>query len=149
MNSELHTNRSSTIGLCNDFKIEKWPTLMLFQTCMTYFSLLNTKEDIWTAVTFILWTKNTLQYNSSFKLYKQSYWFGMNEWMHLCSALLCIAVHQKRFTIMWGSLLHHHQCAASTWVRWLPQYNGTSAVTTQLQVERRESHRANQVNGGY
>ncbi len=46
-----------------------------------------------------------------------------------------------------GSLLNHHQCAASTWMmRWLPQYNGASALTThQLQVERRESHRANQV----
>ncbi len=34
--------------------------------------------------------------------------------MHLYSALLCIAVHPKRFTIMWwggGSLLNHHQCA--------------------------------------
>ncbi len=29
----------------------------------------------------------------------------MNEWMrHLYSALLCIAVHPKRFTIMWGGL---------------------------------------------
>ncbi len=27
----------------------------------------------------------------------------MNEWMmHLYSALLCIVVHPKRFTIMWG-----------------------------------------------
>ncbi len=27
----------------------------------------------------------------------------MNEWMmHLYSALLCIAVHPKRFTLMWG-----------------------------------------------
>ncbi len=32
----------------------------------------------------------------------------------------------------------------------LPQDNGASALTThQLQVERRESHRANQVDGGY
>ncbi len=46
-----------------------------------------------------------------------------------------------------GSLLNHHQCAASTWMmRRLPQDNGTSALTThQPQVERRESHRANQV----
>ncbi len=46
--------------------------------------------------------------------------------MYLYSALLCIAVHPKRFTIMcvcvcvcvWGggSLLNHHQCAASTWM---------------------------------
>ncbi len=62
--------------------------------------------------------------------------------MHLHSTL-CIAVHPKRFTIMWGggSLLNHHQCAASTWImRRQPQDNGTSALTThQLQVERRES----------
>ncbi len=68
----------------------------------------------------------------------------MNEWMmHLYSALLCIVVHPKRFTIMWGggSLLNHHQCTVSTWMmQRLPQDNGTSALTThQLQVERRES----------
>ncbi len=41
---------------------------------------------------------------------------------------------------MRGSLLNHHQCAASTWMMWQqPQYNGTSVLTThQLQVERRE-----------
>ncbi len=71
--------------------------------------------------------------------------------MHLYSALLCIAIHPKRFTIMWGSLLNHHQCAASTWMmRRQPQDNGASALTThQLQVERRESHRANQVDEDY
>ncbi len=64
----------------------------------------------------------------------------MNEWtMHLYSTLLCIAIHPKRFT-SWGgggSLLNHHQCAASTWMmRCLPQDNGASALTThQLQVE--------------
>ncbi len=65
--------------------------------------------------------------------------------MHLYSALLCIAVHPKRFTIMCvggggGSLHNHHQCAASTWMmRRLPQDNGASALTThQVQVERRE-----------
>ncbi len=71
--------------------------------------------------------------------------------IHLYSTLLCIAVHPKGITIMWGwgggSLLNHHQCAASTWMmQRLPQDNGTSALTThQLQMERRESHRANQV----
>ncbi len=68
--------------------------------------------------------------------------------MHLYSALLCIAVHPKRFTIMWGgALLNHHQCAASTcMMRRLPQDNDASALTIhQLQVERRESNRANQV----
>ncbi len=76
----------------------------------------------------------------------------MNEWMNewcIYIALLCIVVHPKRFTIMWGggSLLNHHQCAASTWmIRRLPQDNSASALTThQLQVERRESHRDNQV----
>ncbi len=46
-----------------------------------------------------------------------------------------------------GSLLNHHQCAASTWMMLrLPQDNGTSALTThRLQVEKRESHRTNQV----
>ncbi len=45
----------------------------------------------------------------------------MNEWMmHLYSALLCIVVYPKHFTIR--SLLNHHQCAASTWMMWrLPQ----------------------------
>ncbi len=52
---------------------------------------------------------------------------------------------------MRGILLNHHQCAASTWImRRQPQDNGASALTThQLQVERRESHRANQVDGDY
>ncbi len=50
-----------------------------------------------------------------------------------------------------GSLLNHHQCAASTlMMRWQPQDNGASALTThQIQVERRESHRASQVDGDY
>ncbi len=41
-----------------------------------------------------------------------------------------------------GSLLNHHQCEASTWImRWLPQDNGASALTThQLQVEKMMSH---------
>ncbi len=50
-----------------------------------------------------------------------------------------------------GGLLNHHQCSASTWMmRQLPQDNDTSALTThELQVERRESHWANQVDGDY
>ncbi len=74
----------------------------------------------------------------NFFLISQFIW--MNEWMmHLYSALLCIAVHPKRFTIMWREfLLNHHQCAASAWMWWQPQDNGASALTThQLQVERR------------
>ncbi len=45
--------------------------------------------------------------------------------MHLYSALLCIAVHPKCFTIVGGG----DQCAASTWImRRLPQDNGTLLV---------------------
>ncbi len=53
--------------------------------------------------------------------------------------------------VLGGSLLNHHQCAASTWMmRRQPQDNGASALTPhQIQVERRESHRANQVDGDY
>ncbi len=66
----------------------------------------------------------------------------MNEWMmHLYSAL-CIVVHPKRFTIMWGggdlsstTTSVQHPLGGDGW-----QDNGTSALTThQLQVERRES----------
>ncbi len=35
--------------------------------------------------------------------------------MHLYSTLLCIAVHTKHFTIMWGSLLNHHQFNSLKW----------------------------------
>ncbi len=50
-----------------------------------------------------------------------------------------------------GSLLNHHQCLASTWMMHrLPQDNGASVLTThQLQVERKESNWANQVDGDY
>ncbi len=71
--------------------------------------------------------------------------------MHLYSALLCIAVHPKRFTIMWGvspqpppvCSIHLDDATATTGQR-------RSALTThQLQVERRERDRANQVYGDY
>ncbi len=42
--------------------------------------------------------------------------------MYLYSALKCIVVHTKHFTIMCGggggSLLNYHQCAASIWKTW-------------------------------
>ncbi len=79
----------------------------------------------------------------------------MNEWC-IYIALYCVLLYTQSTLQSYGgggggSLLNHHQCAASTWVmRWLPQDNGASALTThQLQVERRESHRANQVDGDY
>ncbi len=79
-------------------------------------------------------------------------WEWMNEWMMHLYIALCIAVHPKCFhNHVGGSLLNHHQCAASTWMMIrLPQDNHASALTTQqLQVERRESHRTNQVDGDY
>ncbi len=72
----------------------------------------------------------------------------MNEWCTYI-ALYCILLYTQSASQSCGggSLLNHHQCAASTWImRRLPQDNGASALTThQLQVERRESHWANQV----
>ncbi len=75
----------------------------------------------------------------------------MNE-LCIYIALYCVLLYtqsalQSCVCVGGGSLLNHHQCAASTWmIRRLPQNNGASALTThQLQVERRESHRANQV----
>ncbi len=58
---------------------------------------------------------SSIRYISSYRTATASVWFWMNEWMrHLYSAL-CIAIHPKRFTIMWGgSLFNHHQCAAAT-----------------------------------
>ncbi len=79
----------------------------------------------------------------------------MNEWMNEWSiyiALYCVLLYtQSALQSYSGSLLNHHQCAASTWMmRRQPQDNSASALTThQLQVERRESHRANQVDGDY
>ncbi len=73
----------------------------------------------------------------------------MNEWC-IYIALYCALLYtQSALQSCGGSLLNHHQCAASTWMmRRQPQYNGISALTThQLQVERRESDRANQVDG--
>ncbi len=72
----------------------------------------------------------------------------MNEWC-IYIALYCVLLYTQSTlqSCGGGSLLNHHQCAAFTWMMWwLPQDNGASALTThQLQVERRESHRANQV----
>ncbi len=68
----------------------------------------------------------------------------LNEWMNEWSiyiALYCALLYTQS-ALQWyrGSLLNHHQCAASTWMmRRQPQHNGASALTThQLQVERRE-----------
>ncbi len=75
----------------------------------------------------------------------------MNEWyILLYSALLCIFVHPKRFTIMWGGVSPQPPPVSTWMMRQQPQDNGASMLTThQLQVERRVSHRANQVDGDY
>ncbi len=72
----------------------------------------------------------------------------INEWC-IYIALYCVLLYTQSAlqscVYLGGSLLNHHQCAA--WIiRWLPQDNGAGALTThQLKVERRESHRVNQV----
>ncbi len=86
------------------------------------------------------------------KVHYRNEW--MNEW-YIYKALYCVLLYTQSTLQLCGgrggSLLNHHQCAASTWMmRRLPQDSGASALTThQLQVERRESHRANQVDGDY
>ncbi len=71
--------------------------------------------------------------------------------LHYIALYYVLLYTQSTLQSYGGSLLNHHQCAASTWMmRRQPQYNGASVLTThQLQVERRESHRANQVDGDY
>ncbi len=76
----------------------------------------------------------------------------MNELINDAFILYCVMLYTQSASQSWGvSLLNHHQCAASTWMMWqVPQDNGASALTThQLQVERRESHRDNQVDEDY
>ncbi len=92
--------------------------------------------------TSLFWSFCLLTMSGSF------FYEWMNEWMmHLYSTLLCIVVHPKHFTIMCVCVCVCGGGGLSTWMmRRLPQDNGASALTThQLQVERRESLRANQV----
>ncbi len=75
----------------------------------------------------------------------------MNEWCIYIALFVYCCTPKALYNHVGGSLLNHHQCAASTWMmRWMPQDNGASALTThQLQMERRERGRANQVDGDY
>ncbi len=76
----------------------------------------------------------------------------LNEWMNewcIYIALYCVLLYTQS-TLQsrgQGGLLNHHQCAASTWSARLPWQRRQLAAhhRTSLQVERRESHRANQV----
>ncbi len=95
-----------------------------------------------------LWNKSRSWNQSIWKILK----LWMNEWC-IYIAIYCVLLYTKSALQSCGggggsgSLLNHHQCAASNWrMRRLPQDNDTSALAThQLQVQRRESHRANQV----
>ncbi len=73
--------------------------------------------------------------------------------MHLYSALMCIVVHPKRFTIMWGgggvSLLNHHHTDHVHLDDATAATGQQHQCAHQLQVETRESHRASQVDGDY
>ncbi len=76
----------------------------------------------------------------------------MNEWMrHLYSALLCIVVHPKRFTIIWGGL-----SSTTTSVQhplgWCDGSHSTMAPVRSPHTSYRwrgERDRANQVDGDY
>ncbi len=65
----------------------------------------------------------------------------MNEWMNdafkFCFIMYC-CTPKALYNHVGGSLLNHHQCAASTWVMWrLPQDNGANGVLSarsELQV---------------
>ncbi len=78
--------------------------------------------------------------------------FWMNEWMnHLYSALLCIVVHPKRFTIIWGGL-----SSTTTSVQHpLGCCDGSHRTTAPVRSPhtsyrwRGERERANQVDGDY
>ncbi len=71
----------------------------------------------------------------------------MNEWiMHLYCALLCIAIHPKRFTIMWGGLsstttsVQHPLDGISDDATAATGQRCQCAHQLQVEVERRESH---------
>ncbi len=76
----------------------------------------------------------------------------MNEWMkHLYSALLCIVVHPKHFTIIWGGL-----SSTTTSVQhplgWCDSSHSTTAPVRSPHTSygwRGERDRANQVDGDY
>ncbi len=75
----------------------------------------------------------------------------MNEWCIYIAVLLCIVVHPKRFTIMWGGLT-----STTTSVQhplgWCDGCHRTKAPVRSPHTSyrwRRESHRANQVDGDY
>ncbi len=82
----------------------------------------------------------TAKYKNSFPPRPYPTWTThelMNEWC-IYIVLYCVLLYtQSALQSCGGSLLNHHQCAASTWMMWrLPQDNGASALTThQLQVE--------------
>ncbi len=84
---------------------------------------------------------------NDFHLYVAGKSNEQNEWCIYITLFVYCCTPKAILQSRGGSLLNHHQCAASTWMmRRLPQDNSASALTThQLQVERRESHRANQV----
>ncbi len=103
----------------------------------------------------ILFTSRIFEFVSEFTFCVSQFWLNfsefrffwiisLNEWMNEWSiyiALYCVLLYtQSALQSYRGSLLNHHQCAASTWMmRRQPQDNGASALTThQLQVERRE-----------
>ncbi len=107
------------------------------------------KPVISSMVIFVAIANNILYGSKLFILCQKSLGYWMNEWiMHLYSALLCIVVHPKCFTIMWGvspqpppvCSIHLDDATAATG---LPLVRSPHTSYRW----RGESHGANQVDG--
>ncbi len=81
------------------------------------------------------------------------YWISRFEWMkHLYSALLCIAIHPKRFTMMWGGGLSSTTTSVQHPLGWCDGSHRTTAPVRSPHTSYRwrgERDRANQVDGDY
>ncbi len=103
------------------------------------------KIKIWSK---LLKQSKTLSSQSNFNLISL-----LNEWIIYIVLLLCIAIHLKRFTIMWGGVspqpppvcsIHLDDATAAT-----GQWRQCAHHTPATDGEERESYRANQVDGDY
>ncbi len=118
--------------------------------CVIILISTNMKNVIFCDLTLFWWSLKQIEKLKSKHLENSEV---MNEWMmHLYSDLLCIVVHQKRFTIMCvgggGDLSSTTTSVQHPLGRCDGCHRTTAPVRSphhQLQVQRRESHRANQV----
>ncbi len=76
----------------------------------------------------------------------------MNEWCIYIALLLCIAIHPKRFTIMWGGGLSSTTTSVQHPLGWCDGSHSTTAPERSPHTSYRwrgERDRANQVDGDY